>query len=119
MAPKQILPGGTLGWIGTDGHAYQCQNIDGTLKTIDHGLFRPGTFTARELFSRFDPGYLHLSRGTDDPQIASLLQQHHNCHHHASLCHRDKYEEDLACRCCPIKTPRRKARNKRTKKRHR
>jgi hypothetical protein len=98
-APKQVLQGGTLGWIASDGHAWQYQNNNGKLDKVDYGNLTIGAMTARERLSKADDRYLALSRSTRTKQHAKQLDKHQAALKHANACHREKYDQDMHCRC--------------------
>lgn len=53
-APRQVLPGGTLAWITSDGRAHQSVHGATGMQTFDRGVFVAGAMQARRFMGRFD-----------------------------------------------------------------
>lgn len=58
--PRQILPGGTLAWIESNGHAIQASNKNGQINLRDCGPFKPGPLPARQYMSQFENSHKKL-----------------------------------------------------------
>lgn len=82
--PRQILPGGTLSWIESNGHAMQASNRNGKIDIRDCGPFSPGPLPARQYMSQFENAHKLLTnfklKGGSKHNYAAKLDTKNNAY---------------------------------------
>lgn len=97
-APKQVLPGGTVGFIASDGHARQVINNGGRIAVVDRGPFQPGPLTARSYFNLFDKSHTRLSKSAIPARMKKTLRKSEEARRIASENLAAMFERDMTAK---------------------